>query len=284
MVEVIKAFFLGVIQGFAEFLPISSSGHLVIFSQLFEYQNAGLMMNIFVHFGTLLAILVVFREDIKNMIFSLPSIFPFIKNGAKVQTPADESAAMAFYIVIGSVPAALIGLSFKDYFESLSETITPTCIALLFTGAFLWSSKYAKENNNLNFMTAVQAMLIGCAQAFAIMPGISRSGATIVLAMWLGMRKNLAARFSFLLSIPVVAGASLLELIGAVKNSYQLPEGELLEIIVGTVAAAVSGYIAIKWMLKLINNNKFSYFAIYCVLVGGGILALSFLKPEWFKV
>ena len=283
MSEALKAFFLGVIQGFAEFLPISSSGHLVIFSQLFDYRNAGLMMNIFVHFGTLLAILVVFRKDILSMIVSLPKVIPFLLNKNKQESEENESAALAFYIVIGSVPAAVVGLSLKDHFESLSETLAPSCIALLFTAAFLWSSKYAKENPDLKFMTAVQATLIGCAQAFAIMPGISRSGATIVLAMWLGMQKNLAARFSFLLSIPVVAGASILELVGAIKDSYQMPEGQFLEIIVGMVAAAVSGYIAIKWMLRLINNNKFSYFAIYCGLVGGGLLALSWIKPEWFS-
>ncbi|MCH2207426.1 MAG: undecaprenyl-diphosphate phosphatase [Lentisphaerales bacterium] len=281
--EVIKAFFLGIIQGFAEFLPISSSGHLVIFSQLFDYQNAGLMMNIFVHFGTLLAIFVVFREDIKNMILSLPGIFGFISGGANVKSEKDEAGALAFYIIIGSIPAAIVGLTFKDYFESLSNTVTPTCLALLATSAFLWSSKYPKENENLNFMTAVQAMMIGCAQAFAIMPGISRSGATIVLALWLGLNKGLAARFSFLLSIPVVAGASLLEIIRVIKDGASLPEGQWVELLVGVTAAVVSGYIAIKWMLKLINNNKFSYFAIYCALVGGGILTLSVLKPEWFN-
>ena len=281
--EVIKAFFLGIIQGFAEFLPISSAGHLVIFSQLFDYQNAGLMMNIFVHFGTLLAIFVVFREDIKNMILSLPGIFGFISGGANVKSEKDEAGALAFYIIIGSIPAAIVGLTFKDYFESLSNTVTPTCLALLATSAFLWSSKYPKENENLNFMTAVQAMMIGCAQAFAIMPGISRSGATIVLALWLGLNKGLAARFSFLLSIPVVAGASLLEIIRVIKDGASLPEGQWVELLVGVTAAVVSGYIAIKWMLKLINNNKFSYFAIYCALVGGGILTLSVLKPEWFN-
>ena len=282
MFELIKAVLLGVVQGFAEFLPISSSGHLVLFSKFLDYENAGLMMNVAVHFGTLLAILVVFREDIKKMIFSLPKIYGFVCGGAKVKREEDEPGALALFIIVGSIPAAAIGILFKHHFENMHDTVAPTCLALLFTACFLWSSKYAKESKNLFFMTGLQAFIIGMAQAFAIMPGISRSGATIVLAMWLGMNKELSARFSFLLSIPVVFGASLLELVGALKDSNQMGNNQLIELLAGTVTAALAGYIAIKWMLRVIKNNQFSYFAIYCALVGGGVLALSYIKPEWF--
>ncbi|MCM8535637.1 MAG: undecaprenyl-diphosphate phosphatase [Lentisphaeraceae bacterium] len=283
MSELIKAFFLGVIQGFAEFLPISSSGHLVIFSKIFSYENAGLMMNTFVHFGTLMAIFIVFRKDIKEMLLSLPQVFSFISTGAKVEKEEDKPIALAFFVVLGSIPAAVIGLLFKHHFEKMHDVLAPTCLALIFTACFLWSSKFAKENTNLYFMTGLQAFIIGMAQAFAIIPGISRSGATIVLALWLGLTKDLSARYSFLLSIPVVLGASLLEMYGAFKNSGAIFSGDQwLELLVGTVAAAVSGYIAIKWMLKLLKNDKFSYFAVYCAVMGVGILVLNWLKPEWF--
>ena len=146
--------------------------------------------------------------------------------GAKVKSEEDEAGALAFFIIIGCIPAAVIGLTFKDYFESLSNTVYNYMFSFTVTAIFLWSSKYPKENEQLNFMTVTQAILIGCAQALAIMPGISRSGATIVLALWLGMNKGLAARFSFLLSIPVVAGASLLEIVRVFKDGIDLPEGQ----------------------------------------------------------
>ncbi len=210
MSETLKAIILGIIQGLSEFLPISSSGHLVLFSEILDFNDSGLAFEVFVHFGTLLAVLVVFRKDVWNMIRWLPGVPGFIKNGMIVRTKEDEYKAMSFFVVIGTIPVIILGLSLKDAIAELFNSPVWVLISLFITGIIMWSSRYPIENRH--FMGIGQALLIGFAQAFAIIPGISRSGSTIVTALWLGVNRETAARFSFLLSIPVILGATILQL------------------------------------------------------------------------
>lgn len=252
---------MGVIQGLSEFLPISSSGHLVLAEEILNYTEGGLAFEVFVHFGTLLAVVWVFREDIAKMILALPAMFR-LPAGA-LSGEKREYALMDFYIILASIPAAVIGLLLEDAIEQLFESHISALVMLFVTGLIMWSSRYTRQKRE--DMNSYHSVLIGLAQAFAIIPGISRSGSTIVTGLWLGIRRDLAARFSFILSVPVILGATLLK----TNDLLAVPPGnaQLVNLIIATIAAAVAGYFAIIWLLDIIRKQKLEWFGIYCVTV-----------------
>ncbi len=267
--DLLKAILLGVLQGLSEFLPISSSGHLVLAEEILNFKEGGLAFEVFVHFGTLLAVVWVFRRDILKMIRALPAVFRL--PGKSVTGEMRDYALLDLYIIIGSIPAAVIGLLFEDTIERIFES-TVLALAMLFvTGLIMWSSRYTREQRE--DMTPAHSLLIGMAQAFAIIPGISRSGSTIVTGLWLGIPRYLVARFSFILSVPVIFGATLLKL----KDMLVAPpsNSEIVNLVFATVAAAVSGYFAIVWLLDIIRKQKLEWFGVYCFAVS--ILGLLYL-------
>ena len=244
---------LGIVQGVTEFLPISSSGHLVIFQHFMNIEE-GLTLNVFLHFGTLLAVVVVFWDDIIGMI-----------------TLKKEYRKLTYYVILGSVPAGVIGILFEDTFERLFSTITVVGIALLVTGTLLWlSDRIENEERSIKDMDWNDSIVVGFAQAFAIIPGISRSGSTIVGGLFKGLNRQLAAKFSFLLSIPVIGGATLLK----TKDLVTMGMGNItfFELLVGTLSAALAGYFSIKLLLKLISKEKLSVFAYYCWVLGLAVI------------
>lgn len=259
--EAIKAIALGLIQGLSEFLPISSSGHLVLAEELLNFKEGGLVFEVFVHFGTLLAVLWVFRREILKMFMAIPFI-PRLR-GNNLPAEKREYALLTLFILIGSVPAAVIGLLFENAIEQLFESHVVALGMLFITGLIMWSSRYTHENRE--DMNGFHSLLIGFAQAFAIIPGISRSGSTIVTGLWLGIPRRTVARFSFLLSAPVIFGATVIK----TKDLFESipPAGELVNLALATGAAAVSGYLAIVWMLELIQKQKLEWFGVYCILV-----------------
>lgn len=263
MSETVKSIILGIVQGLSEFLPISSSGHLVLFEAMLDHQQAGIAFEIFVHFGTLAAVFAVYYKDIFGMLRYLPGIPKFLMNGMRITNEEDRYCALTFYIIVATIPAVIVGLFFKDTIESLFDSTTLVLGALLFTGAVMWSSRYTQEDSK--FFSLTTAILIGCAQAFAIIPGISRSGSTIVMALWLGVKRETAARFSFLLSIPVILGATILQ----VKDFMEAPppSEQMMNIAFATIAAAISGYFAIILLLDIIRKQKLEWFGVYCVTV-----------------
>jgi len=267
--ELLKSIILGLVQGLSEFLPISSSGHLVLFGEILNYQEAGIALEVFVHFGTLVSVFICFRKDIWEMVRWLPKVPEFILNGMKVRSEEDRYKAMSAYIVIGSIPAAVAGLLLKDHIETI---FTPVVVlfTLSITALILWSSRFTEENQP--FITWQQALLIGCVQAFAILPGISRSGSTIVMALWMGIQRETAAKFSFLLSIPVILGASILQF--ADMMSAPPASSEMVSLFAATIAAAVSGYFAIVWLMEVVKRQQLEWFALYCAAVSvlGGII------------
>lgn len=252
----LEAMLLGLIQGLTEFLPVSSSGHLVILSNILGVETEGVTFEVLVHFGTLLAVFLVFRDDIISIIRK-----PFQK--------------LSLLIIVGTIPTAIIGLCLEDTFEKLFSSITVVGFALLITGVLLWISESFKHNyKNFTEMKYTDAIFIGIAQGAAITPGISRSGTTIALSLILGLDKKTAARYSFLLSIPVILGTTLLklkELIG--EPTASTTYGPYL---IGTIVAAISGYFAIKLLLKFLQEGKLRYFSIYCWIVGFTILLINF--------
>ncbi len=262
--ELIKAIVLGIIQGLSEFLPISSSGHLVIFSDLLKFADKGLAFDVFVHFGTLVAVVVVFWRDIWRMVVTLPGIPALLARKMEITSEDDQHRALAVFIIVGSIPAAVIGILFEDTIEQVFHSPVFALSMLLVTAAILWSSRYPRERQE--FMTTRQALGIGFAQAFAIIPGISRSGSTIVTGLWMGINRELAARFSFLMSVPVIFGATLLKFKDLLHSPP--PASQIVNLIGGTLAAALSGYFAIIWLLDIVKKKRLEYFAYYCAAVG----------------
>ena len=250
---IIEAIFLGVIQGLTEFLPISSSGHLVIVQSVLGVAQPGNEFEILVHIGTLMSVLVVFKTDILELIIDMRS-----KNSQKY----------ILYIIVGTIPAVFIGLGYKSFIESLFNNLRTVGSALIFTGLVLFSSQFSvKKNLKPSIYTA---FLIGCAQAIAIIPGISRSGMTISMALFLGFLPKEAARFSFLLAIPVISGAGILTIIDLNENNYEF----ILTGIIGMFSSFLVGFFALKWLIGWLKKGKIYYFGVYCVLIG--LLTLFF--------
>ena len=244
---IIEGTILGIVQGLTEFLPISSSGHLVLGQAILGIEQPGNEFEILVHLGTLASVLVVFFDDIKSLLSSMRS--------KRTQT-------FILFLLIGTLPVIIVGLGFKDLFETLFEDVMAVGAALLFTGAVLVGSSYATESNkDHSFFTSI---LIGCAQAIAIIPGISRSGMTISCALFMGLTPKEAARFSFLLAIPAIGGAGLLTALD-MEGSYPFPGPVAFA---GLVSSFIVGVAALKWLLGWLEEGKFHYFGIYCLCVG----------------
>ena len=243
----LQALILGIVQGFTEFLPISSSGHLVLGQVILGIEHPGNEFEILVHLGTLASVLVVFLDDIKSLLLSLTS---------------KKTQSFIIFVLVGSIPAVGIGLGFKDILEALFDNIASVSGALIFTGLILYCSSFVKQGDKEH--SIVTSILIGCAQAVAIIPGVSRSGMTICAALFLGLSPKEAARFSFLLAIPAISGAGFLTVLD-VSGGFQLP---LSVSIVALVSSFSVGVVALKWLLGCLEQGKFHYFGIYCLAVG----------------
>lgn len=263
----IEAIILGIVQGFTEFLPISSSGHLVIGKALFGITEPGIAFEVFVHFGTLLSILVMFRKDVFNMIMAFSRMFTNLNNLLQYYKD-DGDFRRVVMILIGTVPAGVIGITFKDTFEAMFTDVRLVGGSLIFTGLILFGTRFVKSRNA--DIGVRRTIFIGFAQALAIIPGISRSGSSIGAAMFTGVSGEEAARFSFLLAIPAVAGATLLQtldLMDGAANSIQT-----MNMVVGAIASFITGCLAIWLLMGAVKRGKISLFAWYCF--GVGILTL----------
>lgn len=266
---------IGIVQGLTEFLPISSSAHLVFMHKLTGYAP-NLAFDTILHIGSLIAVVGYFWKDVAHIIMSFfSSIRDIASCRFKEGIEENEYKKLAWLIIIGSLPAALAGFIFKDFFESLFSDLTAVGFFLIITGFLLWGSeKVSKKSGKkigLKNLGSKGSLLIGIAQAFAIAPGISRSGATISTGLFLGLEKELSARFSFLLSIPAILGAALVQA-KDISAGFDVNTGAFLA---GFIAAAVSGYLAIKLMLKLIKERNLLAFAYYCWVVGALVLLLT---------
>lgn len=254
-----QAIILGIIQGIAEWLPISSSGHLVIAQTFFGLQNL-IVFDILLHIATLIVVFIVFRKE----------IFAILKAVIKFDFKS-EYGRLGLYIILGSIPTGIIGILFHDVFEKMFSNLGAVAVALFITGILLISTKVRKTSTK--DLDAKNALLIGLVQGFAIVPGISRSGSTISTGILAGIDKEKTARFSFLLSVPAILGASLLEFKTLGKNG--LTGIKWMSIIFGMFFAAIVGYVALKILLKIIKSDKFYLFGYYCV--GLSLILLSII-------
>ncbi|MBL7051594.1 MAG: undecaprenyl-diphosphate phosphatase [Nanoarchaeota archaeon] len=242
--ELLDIILLSLIQGLTEWLPISSSGHLVLAQELLNIQ-VPIYYDILLHFATLIVIFLVFYKDIYKIIKEL------LKLNFK-----NEYAKLGIYIIIASIPTAIIGFTFKDTFLSFYTNINAVAISLIITGLLILSTKLFHGKRKL---TTLDSIFIGIAQGLAIIPGISRSGSTISTSLILGIRKELAIKFSFLLAIPAILGATILE---------YTPTSINFEILLGILITIIAGYLSLKLTINFILKDKFHYFSYYCIILG----------------
>jgi undecaprenyl-diphosphatase len=268
----IKAALLGIIQGITEFLPISSSGHLVLVQHLLGLREAELSFDVSVHVGTLAAVILYFRQDILAILGGLARSLR-----SSAGRPEDRTyARLAGLIVLGSIPTAAIGLALHGVADRLFASPLITGAMLLLTGALLFATRPKRHPRNdagrpLEALTIKDALVIGLVQGLAVMPGISRSGSTIAVGILTGIRHETAARFSFLLSIPAVAGAALLVLKDALgQGGVHLPT-----CLLGGLTAMVVGYAALALLVFLVQKGRLYLFAPYCWVVGCIAIAAS---------
>lgn len=278
----LMSIFLGFIQGVAEFLPISSSGHLSIFQNLFgmEYAEADHMFfDILLHLGTLLAVFVAYRKDIGEIIKDTFALFKRAEvddNGNKIAKKPSPRVRELIFIAIGTVPLFIM-LPLFDFIESLYYNTTVIAIALIVTGFMLFiSDRLKKGKKNEKTMTVLDVLLVGVGQAIATVPGISRSGTTICVGLARGFKREFAVRFAFLLSIPAVLGSNILSLIDVIKTGA-IEIAMLPVYLVGVLTAAVVGYLCIFLVKLIVSKSKFGSFAYYCWAAGLVTLILSFV-------
>ena len=271
-----EAVLLGIVQGLTEFLPISSSGHLVLFQNLLGFTEPELLFDICLHVGTLVAVCAVFVREIFAILSTLVQLPIRLKTegGLGNLYRSDDQVRMAALIVVGSIPTAILGLAFKEIADHLFSAIWIVGVMLLITGSLLWfTGRLNPVGRPLNKVGAKDALLIGLTQGLAILPGISRSGSTISVALYLGIDRTIAGRYSFLLSIPAILGA----LAVSIDASAFQTSISMAIILFGTVAATATGYLALKLLLLVVHHGKLFRFAPYCWVVGLLALGWSFI-------
>ena len=255
----LEAIILGIIQGLAEFLPISSSGHLALGQVLFGIDDNNMAFNIVVHVGTLVPVVIVYRKDIWELIKR-----PFQK--------------MTFLLITATIPAVIVAVFFDDAIEAAFSSLSFLAVGFVITGfVLILTDKFRKNHKKSDEISYLDALLIGIAQGIAVFPGISRSGSTIAASLSRGIVREDAAKFAFLMSIPAILGALLLQIVSVISGEILLEELNFINLGAGLVSAMLSGYLAINFMLAAIKKAKLSYFAYYVIILAVAIIVGLFI-------
>lgn len=268
--DTISSIILGIVQGLTEFLPISSSGHLVLFQNLLGFKEPELLLDCSLHLGTLLAVCIYLRSELKSILMETKKwamgFFQICET--KKSLRENPHVFLALMVLLGTVPTALLGLFFRSAIENLFGSLSTVGVMLVFTGLILAITRLIPEEHGTREEVAILvALAVGAAQGLALIPGISRSGATIVCALVCGLRRELAARFSFLLAIPAIMGATVVQL-----NAEAVGRVGLLSLTLGFVSAALVGLMALKILMGMVRKGKLFWFAPYCWALGLFIL------------
>lgn len=262
-----QALVLGLLQGLGEFLPISSSAHLALAPWLLHWPDPGLAFDVALHFGTLLAVVWYFRGEW----VALARAAWQIVTTHRIVTIEQRRA---LYVVIATIPGGIFGLLFEKKAETTFRNPALTAVMLIVMGVVLWAvDRYVAQRRTMNEMTLGDSIWIGLAQAFAVIPGVSRSGSTITAGRAVGLDRNGAAAFSFLMSMPIIAAAAALKVPQVVHES-----GVTAPLLVGVLAAAISGWFAISALLRFVSHRSYGVFAVYRVLLGAVVLAVYFAR------
>ena len=273
-----ETIFLGVIQGLTEFLPVSSSGHLVFFQNLIGLKEPELLLDCSLHLGTLLAVCIYFRSDLRVMVRELWQLLKQKKitlGGSGIPEPDGRLKKQVDYLIwwvfIGSVPTGIIGLVFREPLENLFGSVNTVGAMLIVTGVIVGLTRFIPDGYGTRGRIGfVVALAVGTAQGLAIIPGISRSGATIVCGLLFGLDRELAGRFSFLLAIPAIVAALAIQI-----NFEALARVGLLPLVLGFITSAIVGLIALRLLMGVVKKGHLYYFAPYCWAVGLLVLVLA---------
>lgn len=269
---------LGLVQGLAEFLPISSSGHLALLQNIFGVKgDQVLFFTVLLHVGTLISVFIIYWRDICELIVELFLTIKDLCTGKGLRLAERPVRKLGVMIIVATIPTALIGLLFNDIFNGLYLSLLAIGIGFLITGVLMFlAERMGSARKGIEKMNFRNAVFIGVLQGIAIYPGISRSGSTLVGGLTTGLERTFAVKFAFLISIPSILGSVVLELPDAIKEGI---DPQLIgPILAGMAVAAVSGFIAIKTMIQIVSKKKLSYFSYYVWALGIFTIAYSFLK------
>ncbi len=272
--DIIQAIIIGLVQGLTEFLPVSSSAHLIFAQQALGVADVGLAFDVLLHVGTLVAVIVYFFNDIVNMIKGFLLSLVDLKNGNFMgELKKDPYKKLAWLTILATIPIGIVGVLFNDIVESMFMGLTVPAFLLLITGCLLYVSQRMNTGKiDVRNITLKEALIMGCGQALAILPGLSRSGTTIAAGLFAGLDKEFAAKFSFILSIPAILGAAVFQL-----KDLSVGSVEIGACIAGFIVAAISGYLAISFLLKIVREKSLDIFAYYCWIVGIIVLVNSLI-------
>lgn len=264
--DIIQAIIIGIVQGLTEFLPVSSSAHLIFAQNALGVQSS-LAFDVFLHLGSLIAVLWFFRADIIRMIQAfLLSIGDIIQHRFRQGLYSDPYKRLVWYVIVATIPVGLVGVLFESQVDSLfAGALYVPAFFLFVTGTILYLSQRMNSGEvDLENLSLKESIFMGLGQACAILPGLSRSGTTIAAGLVIGLDKEFAAKFSFILSIPAILGAFVVQL----KDIGAVADFNILAVLFGFLAALISGYLAIKWLIELIQKRSLDIFAYYCWIVG----------------
>ncbi len=290
--SLVESIILGIVQGIAEFLPISSSGHLALFKKLFGLSDVGLTYDILLHAGTLVAVFIVYWKDIWNLIKEgVGIIVDVCKNIARffaskfgkkklsyIHIISSTYRRFVMLIIVSTIPTGILGILFKELFNLDNPALIIPGISLLITGFMLWIvDDLPAGNKTPKEMTYKNSLIIGIAQGIATLPGISRSGTTLTVGILNGLDRKFAVKYSFIMSIPAILGACVLDIKDLFSPENAVSGTEMIYYLVGAVVAAAVGYVCIKTLLMLYKNRKMKYFSYYCFAVGIIAIIVSFV-------
>lgn len=263
-----EAIILGLVQGLAEFLPISSSGHLALLQQWFGIQeDKVLLFAVLLHVGTLISVFIVYWRDIAELIVELFLTIKDLCTGKGLRLQERPVRKLGIMIIVATIPTGIIGILFNDLFDSLYNSIIPIGIGLIITGFLLvMAERMGASNRGIEQMNFRNALFIGTVQGIAICPGISRSGSTLFGSLICNLDRKFAVKFVFLISIPSIWGSAVMEAPAALESGFDM--AQLGPVLVGMIVAAVSGLIAIKTMIKIVSDKKLNYFSYYVWALG----------------
>lgn len=272
--DIIQAIIVGIVQGLTEFLPVSSSAHLIFTKELLGINQPGIAFDVLLHLGTLIAVVGYFFKDIVEMTKAFfSSLLDIFRGKFRENFKNDSYKKLAWMVIIGTIPAGIIGLLFDNEIEAIFQSITIPAFFLLITGILIYvSQRLNVKNRDIKSSGIKDSIIIGIGQSLAIIPGLSRSGTTISSGLLIGLDKEFAAKFSFILAVPAIIGANITQ-ISAITAGLDF---NLLSYLLGFLAAIISGYLSINILLKLIREKSLDIFAFYCWIVGATILLYSF--------
>jgi undecaprenyl-diphosphatase len=267
-VDLLQSIILGLLQGLTEFLPISSSGHILIVPALLGWDDPGAAFTAVIQLGTEAAVLLYFRKDLWNIAVTwTSSLF-------RPELRADLNARMGWYLIAATIPIGILGLTFENQIETAARSLWIVGTMLIVFGIVLGiADRYGSRDRDIGELSFRDGVLIGFAQSLALIPGVSRSGATISAGLFLGLERAAAARFSFLLAIPAVVISGFFQLYGILSGEEAVGE-PLLNIAAATLVAFISGYLVIAWLLRYVSTHSYSIFVGYRIVVGSGVLIL----------